>query len=138
MNAFTRLVIILLIGVCGYNWWQIRQLRYEVGKLQTTGISARHKACERHAASVALSAQSWLAQANQHMDSARVAMERSDFGTARSELERGGADLHNTVQQPETQTRAALDQARRSLADLQAKANGMVRNLHPSQPSGGR
>jgi len=31
----TRILMVVLIAVCGYNWWQVRRLEAEVGELKT-------------------------------------------------------------------------------------------------------
>jgi len=136
VNAVSRLVVVILICVCGYNWWQIRQLQTEIASLKMAHSSQPRAALQAHSAHDNVPARSWLDQANQHMGDARSAMERSDFGIARRDLQLGADAMQNAVREPEDETRAKLNQARQTLAALQSEADSMVRKLHPSRPSG--
>ena len=39
---FTRILMMILIAACGYNWMQVRRLQVEVGELQTRLTARSH------------------------------------------------------------------------------------------------
>lgn len=134
----TRVLMVILIAVCGYNGWQIHQMQGEIVLLQAE-TNAVHRAGTKPPASADDPAtRSWLDQADVHAGHAQAAIERGDFNAAQHELTAGVNDVHHAVQEPEKKTQATLDQARRTLASLQAQAGSLWRKLHSVQPGFGR
>jgi hypothetical protein len=127
----TRVLMVILIGVCGYNGWQIHQMQAEMTRLQTQLATSRHRQSGPPAASLAPeNAQSWLDRAERHAERARLAVARADFGTAQTEIAAGMDDVQRAAQDPEAKTQATLTQARRTLQSLQAQADDLWRRAH--------
>ncbi len=127
----TRTLIVILIAVCGYNGWQIRQLQQQVVRLQT---QVQASGGSRTAAEEGSADRSWLDQADRHTTLAREAALRADFPTAQRELQRGVDDLHHAVQEPAEKTQATLGQARHALGALQNQADDLWRKVHTARP----
>ena len=134
----TRVLMIILIGVCGYNGWQTQRMQGEMTRLQAQVAAMPHHPVGQGAANKTpdTAAQSWLGRAELHADRARAALARADFGTAQTEVADGIADVHRAAQEPEAKTQASLSQARQTLQSLQAQADVLWRRAHgPGTPS---
>jgi predicted negative regulator of RcsB-dependent stress response len=131
----TRVLILILIAVCGYNVWQVRQLQEQMTRVETQLQIATEADAKASAARPAQVSHSWLDQADRHAERARQAIGRGDFTTAQRELEKGVDDVHRAIRTPEAQTEAKLGAARQTLASLQSQADSLwrkVRALHPA------
>jgi len=126
----TRVLMVILIGVCGYNGWQIHQMQAEMTRLQAQLAASHHRAGPPVASLAPENAQSWLDRAERHAERARQAVARADFGTAQTEIAAGMEDVHRAAQEPEAKTQATLTQARRTLQSLQAQADDLWRRAH--------
>jgi hypothetical protein len=124
---FTRVLLVILIAACGYNGWQTHLLQQQVAQLQ-----ARQTHEAGHKASATRADTSWIDQANLHLERAKDAVARADFGTAQHELVLGEDDAQRAAREPVQQTQATLAQTRRSLAALQSQADSLWRKVHPA------
>lgn len=115
----TRILMVVLIGACGYNGWQVHQMQGEIARLRAQVNSQTVTAQARPA--------SWLDGANQYADRIRTALARGDFGAAQRELALATEDLRQAARKPEAQTQNALAQARRTLTSLQSQADALGR-----------
>lgn len=129
----TRILIVALIAVCGYNGWQVHQLQGQVERLQAQVQASRGKNALRTSEDASPIDKSWLDQADLHAARARAAVLRADFPTAQRELQRGVDDVHHAVQEPEEKTQATLGQARHTLASLQSQADSLWRKVHTAR-----
>lgn len=120
----TRILMVVLIGACGYNGWQVHQMRGEIARLRAQ-IASDHRPPGRAARYVAPDPP--LDRANRHADRARLALGRGDFGTAQRELAQATADLRRAARAPEARTEGALTEARRTLTRLQSQADALAR-----------
>lgn len=111
---FTRFLIVLLIGFCGYNWVQTRMLQAQVNDLEARQIVQAKQVREQA---------DWIARANAQAQTAREALSRSDWRGAERGLSQGVQDLQSgvraAVQSP--QTRRSLH----TLQDLQRQADAL-------------
>lgn len=123
----TRILITGLIVACGYNLWQVHQLRGELARLRTQVRGGRPALAveERW---------SWIDLANMHADRAREALTRGDLGIARAELSRGADDLQRATWEPTAKTKTMIQEARRTLETLQAQADGLRRRARATLP----
>ena len=121
---FTRILMMILIGACGYNGWQVHRMQGEVDRLR---LQVKSPGRTADAVPTDAAPASWLDKANQHADRARAALARGDFGTAQGELSRGSEDLRRAARGPEVRASAALVQARQTLAALQSQADAWGR-----------
>ena len=76
----TRVLMVILILCCGYNWWQVRQMQQEIAALRAQVGPNRAAAQD--------DTESWLGRASLHAGRAREALARADLPTARRELDR--------------------------------------------------
>lgn len=116
----TRILMVVLIGACGYNGWQIHEMQAEIARLRLQTKIERHNLVSEPTVTTP---SSWLDRANQHADRARLALGRGDFGTAQIELSRGSDDVRRAAREPEARASAAFVQARQTLAALQSQAD---------------
>ncbi len=109
---FTRILVVILIGFCGYNWVQTRMLQAQVDDLEARQIVQAKQVREQA---------DWIARANAQAQTARDALSRSDWAGAERGLTQGVQDLQSgvraAVQSP--QTRRSLH----TLQDLQRQAD---------------
>jgi hypothetical protein len=130
----TRVLMVILIGISGYNGWQIQRMQGEMTGLQgQLAAIPRHPAGQRAESKAPdAAAQSWLDRAELHAERARAAVARADFGTAQTEVAAGIADVHRAALEPEARTQATLTEARQTLQSLQAQADVLWRRAHGS------
>lgn len=84
----TRILLVVLLGSCGYNWLQVRALQAQVEDLRARlGTPAPPQ-------------ETAPASAARHVDRSRLALARSDWKAAMRELEQGAADLKRGAQPP--------------------------------------
>jgi hypothetical protein len=126
---FTRFLMVMLIAACGYNGWQVHQLQQEVVQLQA---QQTHEAGHKVPVTRAGTSTSWIDQANLHLERAKDAVARADFGTAQHELVLSEDDAQRAAREPVQKTQATLAQTRRSLAALQSQADSLWRKVHPT------
>ncbi len=111
---FTRILLVILIGFCGYNWVQTRLLQSQVDDLEARQIVQAKQVREQA---------DWIARANAQAQTARAALGRSDWSGAERGLTQGVQDLQSgvraAVQSP--QTRRGLH----TLLDLQRQADAL-------------
>lgn len=131
----TRVLMVILIGACGYNGWQVHQLQGEVANLRAQVKSPKRATVT---APTVTEPSSWLDRANLHADNARAALSRGDFGTAQRELTRGSDDLRRAARAPEARASETLAQARQTLAALQEQVNRWQRRAFAPEPVHGK
>ena len=125
---FFGLFLIASLVLGGYNAWQIGQLQEEMTRVQANlTLLSHHQLPKESAAEPALSD---LDLADLHVQRAREAMSKGDFGAAQSELTRAVDDVQRTAAGPAEQTRETVAHARSTLAALQAQADRLWKDLH--------
>ena len=85
----TRILMVILIAFCGYNWLQVQTLQRQVRDLQTR-LTIRENRPQATA--------DWAQQAEKHAGLAQTALSRADWRTAQRELQQGIGDLKNAPQ----------------------------------------
>ena len=142
--GFIRLLITLtLLGVVGYNSWQIGQLRQEVNSLKASrSIAPTARTGVRHPAKTVApmantdgSPVQNLSAAQKHVEAARAALERKEYVEASREMtlaaeaaQKAGTDLHSEG----TDRLTALKQA---IGRLQTQADQLMDQGEANQPA---
>ncbi len=103
---FTRLLIILLLGICGYNWLEIHQLKAELASLRF-----RQSAADRKAAVPA------------------------DWAVSTQRLEQSLESWKRTAQAPDTRRKLAALQKQTALLEQQADALWHKANTAAGHPA---
>ena len=130
----TRVLMVVLIAVCGCNVWQVHQLQGQVAQLQSQVRARTAKGTDQAVEASSPPDHSWLDQADRHAASAKAALLRGDLTDAQRELQRGVNDIHHAVAGPAEKTQATFGQARRTLASLQKEADTLWRKVHTIRP----
>jgi hypothetical protein len=116
MKGFTAFVLVLLLGLAGYNWWQIQGLRQEIARL------------EQKVNQPSVSDQA-IAQAAAALDRVQRAVRATDWNTARATYEEARAKVNDVA-------RAAGDMAGPTIDRLKAQTAELGRQLQQRMPGG--
>ncbi len=131
----TRVLMVILIAVCGYNIWQVQQLKAQVTHLQALAEIRGTHAVKSHPASEPTASegtpQGWLDAANSHLARAHTALSQGNFGLAHAELDRSVDAMHQAAAVPQAQTKQALDRWHRQFTALQKQADALL----PKEPA---
>jgi predicted negative regulator of RcsB-dependent stress response len=131
---FLSILILMLIALCAYNNWQLRQVQDQVGHLQRQLSSDEHKQPRTTELVLPPADHSgWLDLAKKHLDLAQAAASQADFGTARKELALSMHCTKEAAAEPEVRTESGIKDAHRRLLELKSQANSLVKQLHLGQ-----
>ncbi len=124
-RALTRLLLVVLIVFCGYNWLQVRVLQAQVVDMQKALAlqEGRVTALPTQPPLPAL-----LTQASRHAGLARIALAQSDWKTARRELQQGIGEMNKAAQSPDA--RHDLTALQTQTQQLQEEARALWRKVN--------
>jgi hypothetical protein len=123
MRAFGALLWLVTLGFCGYNWWQIRELKSELASQR-----AAVRVSER-SPGVLLK----LEQALQHGERARKLLEQGRHRDARRELDKALGEFSSASRDVDESTASRLRQIEESLAKVREQTQGLLRRVTPGE-----
>jgi len=136
-KLFTRLIILILIGLVAYLYVQVVTLQKQNRVLATQAARAARLQSENAALKARLARMpnstgsedaagtDWLSEARAHIQLAEAAVGRGYFRTALDESQRANTAVSNAAARASSESRAAVDTLRTRLNAVQTKAQAL-------------
>lgn len=123
-RLFSQILIVGLLGLVGFNAWQISQLKREVANLnrKIVVLQARNRAKSSPPKGTML----LLDKARKHADRVKIFLLKGDFKHAETEYERGLLDMQKASVNIGAPSMAVLEKAQQTLQDTQKSIEHMM------------
>ncbi|WP_125206061.1 hypothetical protein [Capsulimonas corticalis] len=127
------MLILFLIGLCGYTWWQLRQTQAQVVRLQAELNASKRRA--GHTVAGTIPANDWTDRAERHAALARAAAQRGDISTAQHELSLSADAARKAIAEPALRTEGQIKRMQALVKSAQTEAAALVRTGRQSLDS---